>query len=241
MRKALLLAKREWWAAFDSPVAYLVLAALPVLTATFFFLLGDFFAAGSADLRSFFALLPVMFMLITPAITMRMWSEELRSGTEELLFSYPFRVRELVLGKFLGAWALLAMALLATALTPITVAWLGPLDLGPFIGGYFGALMLGGACVAAGLFLSAVTRNQIVAWLLGVLLLALLNLPAVLAPLIAKSPGWSRLLLSLDMNERFAAMSRGVLAIGDLSYFIGLIALFLCLNGLVLERRRWRG
>ncbi|MBC8404071.1 MAG: ABC transporter permease subunit [Planctomycetes bacterium] len=240
MKRALLLAKRECWAAFDSPVAYLVLAALPVLTATFFFLLGNFFAEGSADMRAFFALLPVVFVLIAPAITMRMWSEERRSGTEELLFSYPFRVRELVLGKFLGAWALLALALVATAWTPLTVAWLGDVDPGPMVGGYFGALLLGAACLSAGLFLSALTQNQIVAWLLGVLLLAILNLPALLAPMLAVSPGWSQLLLAFDMNERFSAMSRGVVSFGDLSYFVGLTVMFLCLNGLVLERRRWR-
>ena len=154
--------------------------------------------------------------------------------------SYPFRVRDLVLGKFFGAWSLLAMALLATACTPLTVAWLGSLDPGPVLGGYLGAMLIGAACLAAGLFLSALTQNQIVAWLLGVLLLSFLNLPGVIAPLLTLSPGWSRLLIAMDMHERFAAMARGVVSFEDLIYFLGITTLFLCLNGLVLERRRWR-
>lgn len=240
MRRAVLLARRECAAAFDSPIAYVVLATLPVLTALFFFVLGGFFAGGTADLRAFFALLPLVLILIAPAITMRMWAEERRSGTEELLFSYPFRVRELVLGKWLGALALLALALLATILVPLTVAWLGPLDWGPVIGGYLGALLLGGACLAAGLFLSAVTANQIVAWLLGVLLLAALNLPSLLLPFVPVSPGTARVLLAVDLRERFQGLARGVLAFGDLAYFVGFTAFFLCLMGLVLENRRFR-
>jgi gliding motility-associated transport system permease protein/gliding motility-associatede transport system auxiliary component len=240
MKKALLIARRECFATFDSPVAYLVLAALPIMTATWFFLLGGFFVENDASLRGFFALLPVVLVLIAPAITMRMWAEERRSGTEELLFSYPFRVRELVLGKFFGAWAILALALLATALVPLTVAMLGPLDWGPVIGGYLGALLLGAACLSAGLFLSALTSNQIVAWLLGVVLLAFLNLPGWLIPVLPLSPDSVRLLLAFDMHERFGALSRGLVVFGDLVYFGGFTALFLGLNGLVLEARRWR-
>lgn len=240
MRRALLLARRECSAAFDSPIAYIVLATLPVLSALFLFVLGGFFAQGSADLRTFFALLPLVLILIAPAITMRMWAEERRSGTEELLFSYPFRVRELVLGKWLGAVALLGMALLATVMIPLTVAWLGPLDWGPVIAGYLGALLLGGACLAAGLFLSALTANQIVAWLLGVLLLAAFNLPSLLLPFLPVSSGTARVLLAVDLRERFQGIARGVLAFGDLAYFVGFIALFLGLMGLVLEQRRFR-
>jgi gliding motility-associated transport system permease protein/gliding motility-associatede transport system auxiliary component len=240
MRRARLLARRECAAAFDSPIAYIVLAALPALTSLFFFVLGGFFAQGTADLRAFFGFLPIVMILIAPAITMRMWSEERRSGTEELLFSYPFRVRDLVLGKFFGALALLALALFATVLVPLTVAWLGPLDVGPVIGGYLGALLLGGACLSSGLFLSALTANQIVAWLLGVLLLAALNLPSLLLPFVPVSPGTARFLLGLDLRERFQGLARGVLSFGDVAYFLGFTALFLCLMGLVLENRRFR-
>lgn len=240
MKRAILIARRECQSAFDSPIAYLVMAALPALAALFFFVLGPFFVQQRAEMRGFFSLLPLMLILVAPAITMRMWSEERRSGTEELLFSYPFRVRDLVLGKFLGALALLALSLFATGFVPCTVAWLGPLDWGPVFAGYLGALLLGGACIAAGLFLSALTENQIVAWLSGVLLLAALNLPSLLMPLLPVSDQTARILLAVDLQERFQSLARGVIDFGDLIYFLSVIVLFLSWMGLVLENRRFR-
>jgi len=240
MSKVWLIAKRECMAAFESPVGYVVLATLPILMGLFFFVLGNFFIQNDASMRDFFAFIPIVFILIAPAITMRMWAEESRAGTEELLLAYPIRVRDLVLGKFLGACALLACGLLATGFIPLTVWLLGPLDLGPVVGGYFGSLMLGGACLAAGLFLSALTRNQIVAWLLGVLLLASLHLPGLLVPLLPIDDSTARFLLAFDLHERFQDLSRGVIAVPDVAYFVGIIALFLCLMGLVIETRRAR-
>ncbi len=239
MKRTLLIARREWRVAFDSPVAYLVLAALPTLTAAFFFLMGDFFARGEASMREFFALMPQLMIPIVPALTMRLWAEEQRSGTEELLLSYPFRVRQLVLGKFLGALGLLALSLAATALVPLTVAWLGPLDWGPVIGGYLATLMLGAACIAVGAWLSSLTHNQIVAWILGVALLLCANLLGAAATARAVPEALGRILLGSDLGLRFQSMARGVIDFGDLAYYLGLVAFFLCLNGLVLERRRW--
>jgi ABC-2 type transport system permease protein len=125
--KAFLLAKREWKSAVDSPVAYVLLALLPAVSAAFFFVMGPFFDRGVATLRDFFGLLPWLFVMVIPAITMRAWAEERRSGTEELLMTYPMRLRDLVLGKFLGAWGLLAASLFFTAGIPLTVASLGDL------------------------------------------------------------------------------------------------------------------
>lgn len=239
MRSSLLVAKREFLAAFDAPAGYLVLAFLPALSAVLFFVTGPFFAFDTAELRGFFLSLPWLFIILTPAITMRLWAEEKRAGTEELLLTWPMRLRSLVLGKFLGAWGILAAALLATIGLPITVAYLGDLDLGPVLGGYFGALLLGGACLALGLFLSACTDNQIVAWLGGAAVLLVLNLVGGAATAEATPPWLGRVLLELDFGKHFEDLSRGVISLADVAFYLVMTALFLALNGLVLLRRSW--
>ncbi len=239
MSRALIIARRELFAAFDSPVAYLVMALVPALTAAFFFVMGGFFEQGVASMRDWFAMLPFLLIPVAPALTMRLWAEEFRSGTEELLATYPFRLRELVLGKFLGAWGLLAVALAFSFGAPLTVSLLGELDWGPVIGGYFGALLLGGACIAVGAFFSACTRNQIVAWLLGVVVLLGFNLLAPAATAASMPEGLGRVLWALDFGRRFADIARGVVSVADVAFYAIVTALFLCLNGLRLEARRW--
>ncbi|KAA3613450.1 MAG: hypothetical protein DWQ01_02700 [Planctomycetota bacterium] len=238
--KAWVLARREWRVAFDTPIAYVVLALFPALTAAFFLLMGPFFAQRQASLRGFFALLPMLFILVVPATTMRLWAEERRSGTEEILHTYPFRVRDLVLGKFLGAWGLVFSALVLTLGIPLAVASLGPLDWGPVWGGYFGSMLLGAACVAIGLFCSACCRNQIVAWILGALVILLFNLCGSAAVAAAMPKGLAALLLQMDFGRRFESLHRGVIALPDVVFFVALTALFLIANGLVVETRRWR-
>lgn len=238
--RALVVARRELRAAFDSPVAYLVLALVPALAAAFFFVLGGFFEFGVASLRGWFALLPVLLVPVAPALTMRLWAEEFRSGTEELLATYPFRVRDLVLGKFLGAWGLLALALAFTAGAPLTAAVLGDLDWGPVAGGYLGALLLGGACLAIGAFFSSCTRNQIVAWLLGVVVLLGFNLLALAATAEAMPERLGRVLWALDFGRRFEDIARGVVAAEDLVFYGVVMAVFLGLNVLRIEARRFR-
>ncbi|HEX9792947.1 MAG TPA: ABC transporter permease [Planctomycetota bacterium] len=237
--RSFVIARREWRSAFDTPVAYVLLAFLPAVLAAFFFVVGSFFDEQTASLRRFFENLPMLMVLAAPATTMRLWAEERRSGTEELLMTYPFRVRELVLGKFLGALGLLALALTFTLGVPFTVAFLGDLDWGPVIGGYLGALLLGAASVAVGLFFSALTRNQIVAWLLGVTVLLAFNLIGIAATATAVPPWLSALFLDLDFGARFASIARGVLDLQDAAFFGGVAAVFLCWNGLVIEARRW--
>ncbi len=237
--RALVIARRELFAAFDSPLAYLVLALLPALTAAFFFVLGPFFDQGTATLRDWFALLPLLFVPVAPALTMRLWAEEFRGGTEELLATYPFRLRDLVLGKFLGAWGLLAVALGFTLGVPLTVAALGPLDWGPVLGGYLGALMLGAASIAVGAFFSSCTRNQVVAWLLGVVVLLAFNLLAPAATAAEMPEALGRVLWALDFGNRFAGIARGLIAWSDVAFYLVVTALFLCANGLRLEARRW--
>ncbi|RMH01623.1 MAG: hypothetical protein D6702_11025 [Planctomycetota bacterium] len=239
MSRALVVARRELMAAFDSPAAWLVLALVPALTAVLFFVLGGFFAAGAASLRDWFAAVPLLLVPVAPALTMRLWAEEFRSGTEELLFTYPLRTSELVLGKFLGALGLLAIALFFTLGAPLTVAALGPLDWGPVIGGYLGSLLLGAACLAVGAFFSSCTRNQIVAWLLGAVALLVFNLLAVAATSAAMPEWLGGILWRLDFGQRFAGIARGVVAVDDVLFYLLMTFLFLAWNGLRLEARRW--
>ncbi len=234
-----LLAKREFFATFDAPTGYVVLALFPALAATLFFLTGPFFALNEASLRPFFATMPWLLVLLAPAITMSLWAEEKRSGTEELLLTYPFHLRQLVLGKFFGAWAILALALVFSLAVPFTVDALGDLDWGPVGGGYLSVLLLGGASLAVGLFLSSCTDNQIVAWLLGATVLLAFNLVGLAATAASMPPTLGQLFLALDFGNHFQAMTRGVIDIGNIMFYLGVTAFFLVANGVVLERRRW--
>ncbi|MFK5955484.1 MAG: ABC transporter permease [Planctomycetota bacterium] len=238
--RSLLIAKREFFSTFDVPTGYVILGLFPGLAAVLFFLTGPFFALDEASLRPFFSTMPWLLVMLAPAITMRLWAEERRSGTEELLLTYPFRLRDLVLGKFLGAWAVLALALAFTLGVPITAEVLGDLDWGPVIGGYLSVLLLGGASLAIGLFLSSITDNQIVAYLLGATVLMGFNLIGIASMAEAMPEGLARLFLMLDFGNHFHAITRGVLDFGHVSFYLGIIVFFLCANGVVLERRRVR-
>jgi len=237
--RSLLIARREFFATFDAPTGYVILALFPALAAALFFLTGPFFALNEASLRPFFGIMPWLLVILAPAITMRLWAEERRSGTEELLLAYPFRLRELVLGKFLGAWAILGLALVCTLAVPVTADTLGDLDWGPVLGGYLSVMLLGGASLSIGLFLSSCTDNQIVAWLLGAVVLLTFNLIGLAATAEAIPPGLGRLFLALDFGNHFHAITRGVIDLGNVAYYLGVTVFFLCANGVVLERRRW--
>jgi ABC-2 type transport system permease protein len=237
--RSLLVARREFFTAFDSPVGYVVLALFPALAAALFFVLGPLFLVGETSMRDFFGWMPWLLVVLAPAISMRIWAEERRSGTEELLLTFPFQLRHLVIGKFLGAWAILGLALAFTAGVPMTLELLGDLDWGPVLGGYVSVMLLGGASLAIGLYLSACTSNQIVAWLLGVVVLMFFNLIGGAATASAMPPSLGRILLSLDFGEHFHSITRGVIDLGSVTFYFGVMAVFLCANGLVIERRRW--
>jgi len=237
MRLILHLAKREWWGFVDAPAGYVVLAAFPALLASFFFVTGEFFAEGEATLRNFFSLMPFTLALLGPAITMKMWSEESREGTEELLRTWPIQTHQLVLGKFFGALGLLALALFATGAVPLTVAWLGDLDWGPVIGAYAGSLLFGSVCLAIGLCFSAATRNQMVAWLASSVLLLVFNLTGLAATTTDIHPMLASALSASDLSFHFHSMGRGVIDFRDTMFFLSLTLVCLCWNGLLLEKR----
>lgn len=236
---ALRVAHREFAAFFASPAAWLFLAAFLGVSLFLFFWVETFFARNIADVRPLFEWMPLLLVFLVAALTMRMWSEERRAGTLEMLLTLPVSPLALVLGKALAAWALVALALLLTLPLPLTVAALGPLDWGPVIGGYLAALLLALAYVAMGLWVSARTDNPIVS-LIGTLALAggfwLLG-SGTLSQLSGNTVGeWLAL---LGTGSRFDAITRGVVDLRDLYYYLSLAGVFLALNVLGLERMRW--
>lgn len=233
MRNILLMARKEFSGYFSSPIAYVFLIAYLLLSSVVFVYVQDFFAAKQASMRLFFEAMPWIYLILVPAITMRIWSEERNEGTIELLLTLPFRPTEVMLGKFVAAWAFLATGLLATLAIPLTVRWLGPLDFGPVVGGYLGCLLLGGAYLAIGMCVSAMTRNQILSFILTAvvcLIFLALGAPKLMA-LIPESWGWARgLAYGFGFVPHFENISRGIIDTRNLIYFASLIFFFLVLN-----------
>jgi ABC-2 type transport system permease protein len=192
-----------------------------------------------ADLRGLFDAIPLLMVLLVPALTMRLWAEEAKQGTLEILMTLPVRPFELVLGKFLASWALLGFGLLITAGLPVTVAMLGDLDWGPVAGGYLGALLLGGAYLAVGQFISATTENQILAFIMA--LVVCLALYAVGADAFASlfSDTTASVLRGLGTASRFRSIARGVIDLRDLIYYLSLTGFFLAASVGALRARRW--
>jgi ABC-2 type transport system permease protein len=233
------LAARELRSYFNSPIAYVFLLVFVGAALFTFFNMNAFFSRGRADLRGLFDSMPFLMVLLVPALTMRLWAEERKQGTIEVLLTLPAKDHELVAGKFLASWALVACGLALTLALPVTVELLGDLDWGPVIGGYFGALLLGAAYLAAGQFVSATTENQILAFILAlVVCFALYGLGTeAFAGLFPDRT--STLLRSLGTGSRFQSVARGVIDLRDLVYYLSLTSFFLFACVAALRVRRW--
>lgn len=239
MRNSAQITLRELRGYFGSPVAYLFMAAFLGVTLFVFFWVETFFSRNVANVHPLFQWMPLLLIFLVAAITMRGWSEERRSGTLELLLTAPRSDIELVLGKFFGCLGLVAVAILLTLPIPITVSLIGPLDWGPVIGGYLATLLLASTYIALGLLVSSFTESQIIS-LIGTLLigLALYFIGASQLTGLTSQPV-ADLLSSLSTGDRFDSITRGVVDLRDLVYYLSLTVLFLTLNVLVLERLRW--
>jgi ABC-2 type transport system permease protein len=233
------VAGRELRAYFNSPIAYIFLLAFAGSALFTFFNVNAFFSQGRADLRGLFSAVPLLMVLLVPALTMRLWAEEDKQGTMEVLLTLPAKDHELVAGKFLASWGLLAIGLALTLALPVTVAILGDLDWGPVIGGYLGALLLGAAYLAVGQFLSATTENQILAFILAlVVCLGLYGLGTeAFAGLFPDRT--SSLFRAMGTSSRFKSIARGVIDFRDLLYYLSLTGFFLAASVGVLRARRW--
>jgi len=227
--------KRELRAYFDSPVAYIVITGFLLLTGWFF--ATNFFVAGQADLRSVLGVIPFLFILFTPAMTMRLIAEERKSGTMELLVTMPIQDLAIILGKYLAAVALLAAMLLPTLLYPITVSFFGDMDAGPIIGGYVGLILMGAAYLAIGTFGSSLTDSQVVAYIFSLLTVFVFFLFDKVLFLL---PNWLVTPVEyLAIEYHFQNISRGVIDSRDLIYYLSLtgLALFLAARSLAARRR----
>jgi ABC-2 type transport system permease protein len=227
--------RRDLRSYFNSPVAYVVIVVFLAIIGWFFS--SNLFVMNVASLRVVFELVPLVFLFFVPAITMRLLAEEKKSGTLELLATKPVRDVEIILGKFFAALALLAAALLPTALYLIAIMSLGSIDLGPVLTGYAGLLLMGSAYIGIGLFASGLTENQIVAFILGFLLmfvLFMLNRILLYVP-----EGLATTVEFLGIDYHFSNIARGVIDSRNIIYFFSLIGFSLYLATVTLERRKW--
>ncbi|HEX2955943.1 MAG TPA: ABC transporter permease subunit [Chitinispirillaceae bacterium] len=232
-----IIAKKEFKSYFISPIAYVFITVFLVISNFLFF--QGFFLNNQADMRGYFSLLPWIFLFFVPAITMRSWSEEKKGRTLELLLTWPVSDLEVVVGKFLAAFAFLAVAILASVTIPITIMTLGIPDMGPIIGGYVGALLMGAAYLAIGLWISSHTENQIIAFIVGVVvtfILFIISNPFVLMAV----PHWMAPVLNyIGLGNHFESIERGVIDSRDILYYLSIIGFFLFLNVQSLGSRKW--
>lgn len=225
--------KKEFKSYFVSPIAYIVISVFLLVTGWFFF--STFFIYNQADLRNFFNLLPLIFAFIVPAITMRLFSEELNVGSYEVLMTMPVTFTDVVLGKFIAATVFVAAMLVPTLSYPVFVSFMGQLDWGPVIGGYIGAVFLGATYSAIGLFASSLTRNQIIAFIIGVAVCFSLTL---VDKMLFFFPGNIVTFLEyLGADFHFQNISKGVIDSRDILYFVSVIFIGLYGAKLVMQRK----
>jgi ABC-2 type transport system permease protein len=241
MNNVLRIARKEFSGFFSSPVGFIFLGAFLAVALFIFFWVETFFARNIADVRPLFEWIPLLLIFLVAAITMRMWSEERRAGTLEFLLTLPVESHQLVLGKFLACLGLVAVALVLTLFLPLSVSLLGPLDWGPVAGGYLATIFLAAAYAAIGLFVSARSANQIVSLIVTAVVCGFFYLLGsdVLTGLFGNRA--AELLKLLGAGSRFDAITRGVIDLRDIYFYLSLVAVFLALNVFTLEWLRWSG
>jgi len=236
------IAKRELVAYFTSPVAYVFLVIFLLLTGFFTFTAGSFFERGEASLAAFFGWHPWLFLVLVPAVGMRVWAEERRSGTIELLLTMPIAPWQAIVAKFLASWAFLAVALALTFPAIVTVNLLGTPDNGIIAAGYLGSLLLAGAYLAITCMTSAMTRNQVVALILSVVICLFLILAGFnpVTDLLARwaSPALVDTVAAFSVVTHFDGFQRGVVDARDFIFFLSVIAFALFATGVVIRSHR---
>jgi len=242
MRNIAIIAKRELKGYFVTPVAYIFIVIFLALTGAFAFYIGRFFTREQADLVSFFTYHPWLYLMLIPAISMRLWAEERKTGTIEILMTLPVSTTEAVLGKYLAAWAFAGIALALSFPFWITVNFLGDPDNGVIVASYIGSFLMAGAFLAIGSCISALTRNQVIAFIIAAtvcFLFTMSGLELVLNFFRAWTPELLvRTIASMSFLNHFAAVMKGVIELRDLIFFASLIVFWLFANVIVIDLKK---
>ncbi|MFA7169617.1 MAG: ABC transporter permease subunit [Candidatus Paceibacterota bacterium] len=238
MNRIFILTKKELSSYFNSPLGYIVASVFLVASGWMF--MQGFFISGQASMRSFFALMPIILLFILPAVTMSSWAEEKRSGTVEVLLTLPLENIQVVLGKFFSAFAFLATLLALTLSIPFMLGQIGEPDQGVVLAGYLGTLFLGAAYIAIGLWVSSVTKNQILSFLLALVVIFVFYIVGSSLLLDAMPTMVAYLGKNLSLATHFNSILRGVLSIKDLIYYISVVVFFLFLNVRAVGEKNWR-
>ena len=233
--------KRELASYFATPVGYVFIVIFLLLAGAFTFYIGNFYERGQADLLPFFNFHPWLYLFLVPAVGMRLWSEERKSGTIEMLLTLPVTMWQAVLGKFLAAWAFCGIGLVLTFPFVITVNILGNPDNGVIASGYVGSLLVAGAFLSVGSALSALTKNQVIAFVLAVavcFVFAVASYPVVTDFLSRNTPVLADIARRIAVIDRFQDFTRGVVSLRDLIFFATFIGFWLFLNAVIVEQRK---
>ncbi|GMQ76464.1 MAG: ABC transporter permease [Gammaproteobacteria bacterium] len=234
--------KREFVSYFTTPIAYVFLAIFVFLGGIFTFYMGNFFDRGQADLQPFFQFHPWLYLFLIPALAMRLWAEERRGGTIELLLTLPVTISQTVLGKFFAAWAFTGIALLLTFPLWITVNYLGDPDNGAILASYLGSFLMAGAFLAIGACVSSLTRNQVIAFVLSAVVslgFVLSGFPLVLDFFSAWAPDFLvQAVSSFSFLNHFNAITEGVIELRDIVFFVSLIVFWLFANAVVIDLKK---
>jgi ABC-2 type transport system permease protein len=242
LSKTWIIAKREFVAYFSTPLATVFLTIFVALTGAFAFYVGGFFERGQADLTPFFQYHPWLYLLLVPAVAMRLWAEERKSGTIELLMTLPISPWEAILGKFLAAWAFIGVALVATFPMWITVNVLGDPDNGVILASYAGSFLMAGAFLAIGSCISALTKNQVIAFIVAATIcfvLVMSGLELVLGSLRGWAPDFLvSAISSLSFLSHFERITKGVVQLSSIVFYLSLIAFALFANRVIVEMKK---
>ncbi|MCJ8272625.1 MAG: ABC transporter permease subunit [Psychrosphaera sp.] len=234
--------KREFSSFFSTPVAYVFIAIFLIMSGVFTFYMGNFYERGQADLLPFFNFHPWLYLFLVPAMAMRTWSEERKSGTIELLMTLPITTAQAMVGKFLAAWSILGLSLVLTFPLWIMVNYLGSPDNGVIFAAYIGSWLMAGAFLSIGICMSALSKSQVVAFILAVVVCFLFVLSGT-SLVLDVFKGWVPGILldtiaSLSFLQHFEAISKGVIALKDVGYFIILITAWLYAGLIIIEQKK---
>lgn len=232
------LMKKELKAYFNSPMAYIVVLFFVLCMNIILLFFGQFFAMDTADMRSYFSIIPLLFILILPAISMRSWAEEKKLRTDELLFTLPLSEFEIVMGKFLSAMILLGVMIILTIPIPGMLSMFGSFERGQILGEYMGTLLLGAAGLAIGQFVSSITANQINAYIFSVVALLFITFIGNIAMIIDIPDFLGNLFGYLSLSNHFESFEKGIFDTRDFAYFAIIITFFLYMNIKVIKLRK---